>query len=92
MKKYISLSKVMVVALSLIIIFTSVVAIYGLQDDSISKVCTGFMGARATCVEEYTFPFVIFGGPIALLLVAIFAINYISKTINAKDREKRQRK
>ena len=75
-----TLSKVARIGLAVTGIVFVILLCVGAWKDSMSERCQGLMGANISCVESYAlYPFSFVGVPIVGLLVAVIAIDYMSK-------------
>ena len=61
-----------------------ILVMVGIYRDSTAEICSGFMGTKASCIEETAiWPFGLIASPILLLLGAWWTINYVNKEIDS---------
>jgi hypothetical protein len=79
------------IAIAIISSVLLMLILVGIYRDSIGEICSGFMGAEASCVEETAiWPF----GLICFALIGFFGawwdINYMNKAIEPKQHKKKK--
>jgi len=69
------------VGIALITTVLIILVIVGIYRDSTGEACSGFMGTKASCVEETAvWPFGLIGFTLILFFGAWWVINYMNKT------------
>lgn len=74
------------------LILCTISFIIGLNRDIAGETCSGIMGAQISCVQEQSFYPIIIGFPVALLLIIILTMDYISKTTGVAKSKKQKPK
>jgi hypothetical protein len=72
------------VGIALVTAITIILVVVGTYRDSMGEVCSGFMGTKASCVEEIAvWPFGLIGFTLILFFGAWWTINYMNKSIES---------